>query len=671
MVDNDEGQRKYFEGTLRDITERREKEKAQMEKQAAFEATQAKSFFLANMSHEIRTPLTAIIGFAESIQEGGLSKSEEAGYIGTIIRSSQHLLHVINEILDLSKIEANKLDVEILKLDLFAIVKEAQSCCEMKAREKGLDFNIVYEFPLPRHIYSDQTRLKQVLLNLTSNALKFTEQGSITITVFRKPETEQIGFRVQDTGIGMTKDQQAKVFEAFTQADSSTTRLHGGTGLGLSIAKQLAEVMGGDITLTSELDKGSTFEVLVSHGDLSNVDWVSDISQAGVQQEDANAPVAIPRLQGEILYAEDNTDNQDLVSMLIKPTGASLKIVQNGAEAMAEALKHQYDLVLMDIQMPMMSGTTATRLLRENGYKNPIIAITANLMDYEIKEYLSVGCNGYLAKPVNKNRFYEVLSLYLKVAQESQLKEVSKTSSPQRQQYRGTVLVADDVEDNCTLFASKLAKYGVDCVTVEDGSRAVEEALVGDFDLVLMDLNMPRMNGDEATSLLRNSGFMEPIVALTAEDDSQTIQLLLSNGFDGHLVKPLSEEKLNTVLDRYLLPAEISPSGSAKETENEIATDPDFQVLIDNYVAGLGGYVEKLNSAHDDNQWEELKGLAHQLKGSGGSFGFNEISATAKELEAALKENNIAVVPEKFLALIHEIGAVCNQSIDDSIKGLG
>ncbi|PIE40981.1 MAG: hypothetical protein CSA49_05765, partial [Gammaproteobacteria bacterium] len=420
MVEDEQGHRGFFEGSLRNITERRDREKAELEKKAAFEATQAKSYFLANMSHEIRTPLTAIIGFAESLRDDQLNKSRASSYVSTIIRNSHHLLHVINDILDISKIEANKVDIELLPVDVFSLVKEIQSCWEVKAREKGLDFNVVYEFPLPRKIISDQTRLKQVLLNLTSNALKFTEKGSITLSVFLNKDKDQIGFKIQDTGVGMSQEQQSKVFDAFTQADVSTTRLHGGTGLGLSIAKQLAELMGGTLSVSSELNKGSSFAVMVNTGDLTNVEWIEDIADAGLQQEDQNSPVTIPSLVGSILYAEDNIDNQDLISMLIKPTGASLTVVNNGAEAMSQALEKTYDLILMDIQMPMMSGTTATQLLRENGYEKPIVAITANLMDYEIKQYLEAGCNSYLAKPVNKARFYEVLSLYLKEATKKQ-----------------------------------------------------------------------------------------------------------------------------------------------------------------------------------------------------------------------------------------------------------
>ncbi|MCG8313586.1 MAG: response regulator [Pseudomonadales bacterium] len=668
MLQDEQGKRRYFEGSLRDITVRREKEKAELERKAADEATQAKSYFLANMSHEIRTPLTAIIGFAESVQAGGLSEQEERSYVGTIIRNSQHLLHVINEILDLSKIEAKKLETEVIQINLFSALHEVQSTCEMKARDKGLDFNIVYEFPLPRYIYSDLTRLKQILLNLTSNALKFTEKGSITITVFYKKEKHQIGFRVADTGIGMTQGQQERVFEAFTQADSSTTRLHGGTGLGLSIAKQLAELMGGHIIVCSELDVGSTFELLVDSGEIAEGEWIHDISEAGVQKDVTNDIVVVPKLTGNILYAEDNQDNQNLISMLVKPTGASLKVVDNGAEAMAEALRQEYDLILMDIQMPMMSGTTATRLLRENGYQNPIVAITANLMDYEIKEYLSIGCNGYLAKPVHKNRFYEVLSLYLA----STTPEIEQPGGLSKDQYTGSVLVADDLPDNRALFSSKLKKYGLSVVAVEDGQKAVEKALIKEFDLILMDLKMPNMGGEDAVRLLRSAGYQNPIVALTAEDDSATVQRLLTNGFNAHLIKPLIEEELVSVFKEYLPSKRLTAEASSDdEAANEIFADPEFRALVDNYVAGLGNYVTKLDDAKNKSQWNDLQGLAHQLKGSGGSFGFQEISDAARELELALKENRLEVVPDKFEQLMYEIGAVCSRNLDSPLGNIG
>ncbi|OUR90212.1 hypothetical protein A9Q81_19655 [Gammaproteobacteria bacterium 42_54_T18] len=521
----------FYEGSIRNITERKAKEKAEKDKKDAYAATQAKTDFLANMSHEIRTPLTAIIGFSESIRDDNITQESHDNFIATIIRSGQHLLHVINEILDLSKIEANKLEVESIPVDLFSLVYEVQSFFEMKARSQGLSFFIHYEFPLPRTFISDTTRLKQVLLNLCSNALKFTDTGSINIEVACHKEQEKISFCVVDSGIGMTQDQQAKVFSAFTQADSSTTRTHGGTGLGLSIAKKLAQLMGGDITLESEECIGSRFTVNISSGCLDDAQWITNDIDARLTQEDNIGDAIVPVLEGNILYAEDNQDNQHLIGMLARQTGADITIVENGKDALSTALKDEFDLVLMDIQMPVMNGTTATRLLRENGFKKPIVAITANLMDHEIKSYIEAGCNDYLSKPVQRHRFYDVLKQYLSVISEGKLKRkpIIGNILPS---VSGSILLVDDNPDNINLFSMQLAQTGATVDTAINGEEATEKALINGYDLILMDIQMPKMNGIEALQLLRSAGYSRPIYALTAEDDKVKIDEYIAKGFD-------------------------------------------------------------------------------------------------------------------------------------------
>jgi len=638
----------FYEGSIRNITERKEKEKAEKDKKDAYAATQAKTDFLANMSHEIRTPLTAIIGFAESIRDDEITQESHDSFIATIIRSGQHLLHVINEILDLSKIEANKLDVESIPVDLFSLVYEVQSFFEMKARSEGLAFFIHYDFPLPRIFTSDTTRLKQILLNLCSNALKFTDTGSINIEVTCHKDQEKISFCVVDSGIGMTQQQQSKVFSAFTQADSSTTRTHGGTGLGLSIAKKLAQLLGGDITLESEKGIGSRFTVSVSTGNLDDAKWVTNDIDARLTQEENIGDTIVPVLEGHILYAEDNKDNQRLIGMLAKQTGADVTIVENGKDALSTALKDEFDLVLMDIQMPVMNGTTATRLLRENGFKKPIVAITANLMDHEIKSYLQAGCNDYLSKPVQRHRFYDVLKQYLSVVSEgkSKRKPVIETTLPC---VSGSILLVDDNPDNIELFSMQLAQTGATIETAVNGEEATEKALVNGYDLILMDIQMPKMNGIEAIQLLRSAGYSRPIYALTAEDDKVKIDNYLAEGFDGYLPKPMDKALLHQAISSHLTKAEKNTTQQTHH--NQLLDDPDFAPIVKKFLSGLHDMVNKMEHAKSDSDWGQLQDLAHQLKGSGGSFGYPELSMQAKALETLLKQRAYDKIQQEFVQL--------------------
>ncbi len=647
-IPSTQGEDTFYEGSIRNITERKEKEKAEKDKKDAYAATQAKTDFLANMSHEIRTPLTAIIGFAESIRDDEITQESHDSFIATIIRSGQHLLHVINEILDLSKIEANKLDVESIPVDLFSLVYEVQSFFEMKARSQGLAFFIHYEFPLPRTFISDTTRLKQILLNLCSNALKFTSSGSINIEVVCNKDQEKINFCIVDSGIGMTQEQQSKVFSAFTQADSSTTRTHGGTGLGLSIAKKLAQLLGGDITLESEEGIGSRFTVSVSTGNLDNAQWVTNDIDARLTQEENIGDAIIPVLEGNILYAEDNQDNQRLIGMLVRQTGADITIVDNGKDALSTALQDEFDLVLMDIQMPVMNGTTATRLLRENGFKKPIVAITANLMDHEIRSYLEAGCNDYLSKPVQRHRFYSVLKQYLSVISEGKSKRntITEITLPC---VSGDILLVDDNPDNIDLFSMQLAQTGASIETAINGEEAVEKALVNGYNLILMDIQMPKMNGIEAIRLLRSAGYSRPIYALTAEDDKVKIDSYLAEGFDGYLPKPMDKALLHQAITTHLIKAEKNTPQPTYQ--NQLLDDPDFAPIVKKFLSGLHDMVNKMELAKSDNDWELLQDLAHQLKGSGGSFGYPELSKQAKVLETLLKQHAYDKIQQEFVQL--------------------
>lgn len=379
----------------------------------AAEETRSKSAFLANMSHEIRTPLTAIIGFAETSLYSNQSAQERHRAMATIIRSGRHLLHIINDILDLSKIEANELELERVPLSPFHLLAEIEPFVRPKAAEKGVMFGVNYLFPLPEIILSDPLRLKQILLNLCSNAVKFTDTGHIHINVSIDNRAERMSFEVVDSGIGMDAEQIEKVFEPFKQADSSTTRKYGGTGLGLSLSTQLAQALGGSLSVQSEPGHGSRFKLTVATGSRDDLCLVYNEKHIPAQEPTTVESLPDATLTGTTLLVEDNPDNQQLLSMLLRRLGVEVTLAENGRVAVEKANAEVFDLVLMDMQMPEMDGMEAVRILRAQGYKKPIVALTANAMKEDRERCLAAGCNDFLTKPVERDRFYEVVSSYM------------------------------------------------------------------------------------------------------------------------------------------------------------------------------------------------------------------------------------------------------------------
>ncbi len=414
----------YIEGVFVDITEKKAKEALEQERehnqlmrQIADASAAAKSQFLANMSHEIRTPLTAIIGYGDSLIDESLSEDETKSSAEIIVRSGRHLLELINDILDHSRIDADKLQVDIAPVMLPDLIAEVRSYFEPKARDKEINFSVNYHYPLPETIQTDPTRLKQILINLCGNALKFTARGSITIDIRCEVARELLHITVTDTGIGLKPEQLNRLFDAFAQASAATAREYGGTGLGLSISKRLAELLGGTIKANSTYGKGSDFEVIIATGMLEAAKLIKDSSEFNQRQTQVLTSKA-PQLKGSILYAEDNEVNRRLVELLVKKTGADITLVVNGAEAVEKASKESFDLILMDMQMPVMDGLEATAALRQSGNQTPIVALTANVMAEDIHEYREMGCDDYLAKPIDKKRFYATLGHYLKPAAE-------------------------------------------------------------------------------------------------------------------------------------------------------------------------------------------------------------------------------------------------------------
>ncbi len=393
----------------------------QRAKEIAESANRAKSTFLANMSHEIRTPMTAIMGYTEMLLEPDHTESERRESLQIIRRSAGHLLELINDVLDISKIEAEKMTVERIATDVLQIAADVVSLMRPSAMAKGMGFQLTFGESVARTIHTDPIRVKQVLMNLVGNALKFTERGAIRMHVssFIKDNTSVAVFEVTDSGIGMSDEQLRRIFQPFSQADDSTTRRFGGTGLGLTISRRLAELLGGELTVDSLPGVGSKFRFTIDGGSAENVEMLHGFTESLIPVSHQPASHKPATLRGRILLAEDGLDNQRLISMHLLKAGAEVVVADNGRIAVELACKEPFDLILMDMQMPELDGYAATRELRSHGYDLPIVALTAHAMAEDCGKCLAAGCSGYLTKPIEKNTLLAALADYLTAGEEN------------------------------------------------------------------------------------------------------------------------------------------------------------------------------------------------------------------------------------------------------------
>lgn len=396
-------------------------------REAALMSSRSKSEFLANMSHEIRTPMNSILGYAEILRDDCQTNSIAAEALETIQRNGQHLLEIIDDILDLSKIESGKLKVERLPCSPVEIVRDVMTLMQVRAAGKRLQLSMETIEPFPDVVHSDPLRLRQILINLVGNAIKFTDLGGINVST-RLIRTDRaaawISIQVSDTGMGMTPAQLARLFQPFVQADSTTTRRFGGTGLGLTISRRLAKLLGGDISATSQLGEGSCFELVlpIASDEHFAPNLQSREKPIAVKATASHTSSDLPNLSCRILLVEDGPDNQRLINLILKKAGAEVAIVANGQEALDAILVpdggsnranveivQEFDAILMDIQMPVMDGYEATRCLRAAGYGKPIIALTAHAMDGEREKCLAAGCDAYHAKPIDRRALLSLL----------------------------------------------------------------------------------------------------------------------------------------------------------------------------------------------------------------------------------------------------------------------
>jgi PAS domain S-box-containing protein len=420
---DEHGRLSGFSNVTYDISKQKDAEdQLKSAKESAEAANRAKTAFLANISHEIRTPLGAVLGFTELLEDPTISSPERGEFIASIQRNCHQLKNLISDILDLSKIEAERLDLEVIEFNLLTLLKDLSSAAsaELVAKEKTVTFALKCAENMPTRVWSDPTRIRQVLTNLVGNAVKFSNRGCIVLSVSYEalssdPNMGLLGFSVRDTGIGMSVEQQNKIFQPFSQADGSITRKYGGTGLGLVLSRQIAQLMSGDLILVeSELDRGSEFKVSLKVHSAPPEVTVKPLLPATASFNRVQAHHnSYQKLTGmRILLVEDCLDNQFLMKRFLTLAEAQVGVANNGAEGVEMALRGDYDIILMDVQMPVLDGFQATLQLRQMNYTRPIIAVTANAFKEEREHCLRVGCDDHLAKPVSRASLLAKISQY-------------------------------------------------------------------------------------------------------------------------------------------------------------------------------------------------------------------------------------------------------------------